>query len=127
MKLKDVFTAAGDRTDWIKFFWDYNISDDGEIRPVTRTNVAMDSEVEIVYYWFDHLNPDVDIYEINNAIKTHDYETFSKWFDKLLHEKYNYLTSSAYIYIEDVCVGEIFIADSADMFSLISWSEHECG
>lgn len=125
MKLEDVFAAAGDRTDWIKFFWDYDISDAGEIRPVARVQATMDSEVEIVYYWFDHLNPEVDTNEISKAIQTHDYETFIKWFDKLIYEKYNYLTSSAYIYIGEECVGKIFIADSADMFSLITVSEHE--
>lgn len=127
MKLKDVFDAAGDRTDWVKFFWDYYISENGTICPLERAQASMDSEVEIVYYWFDHLNPDVDMDEIDKAIQTHDYETFYKWFVKLLYEKYNYLTSSAFIYIEGECVGEIFIADSPDMFSLITCSEHKCG
>ena len=127
MKLKDVFAAAGDRTDWIKFFWDYDISDAGEVRPVERAQAPMDSEVEVVYYWFDHLNPNVDTNEISKAIQTHDYETFYKWFTVLLYENYKYLPSSALIYIDDECVGEIFIADSEDMFSLITFSEHECG
>lgn len=127
MKLKDVFAAAGDRADWIKFFWDYDVSDDGEICPVARANVDMDSEVEIVYYWFDYLNPNVDTDEIGNAIQTHDYETFRKWFDTLLYERYKYLASSAYIHIEDACVGEIFIADSADMFALINCPKHNGG
>lgn len=127
MKLKDVFVAAGDRTDWIKFFWDYYVSDDGRVCPKVRVQATMDSEVEIVYYWFDHLHPEVDTDEISRAIQIHDYETFRKWFDKLIYERYEYLTSFAYIYIGEECVGEIFIADSADMFSLITFSEHECG
>jgi hypothetical protein len=129
MKLKDVFAAAGDRTYWIKFFWDYKISDNGKICPKERAQTTMDSEVEIVYCWFDHLDSDADKNEIIRAIQTHDYKTFNKWFNRLKYEKIEHLPTVAYIHVEEKCVGQIFIAESADMFSLISrslgWSGHE--
>lgn len=137
MKLKDVIKAVGKRDDWIKFDLGWEICDDtfsmnfdvpkGTIIPTMPANINVDMEAEIVYYWYDHLDPHINISEINKAIYEHDYKTFRKWYDRLEYEPYTYLPSDACLIVDEECVGRVCIAYNEDVFSLIDWSEHECG
>lgn len=127
MKLRDIFQAVGDRKYWINFHYDWTIREDDHIVPVTPTEITMDSEVDMLYQWYTHLNPNVDVEEIERAIVNHDYKTFMKWFDKLQSEEWEYLPTSANIYIGHEYVGTVCVVYDEDLFSMITDYDHECG
>jgi hypothetical protein len=127
MKLRDVFQAVGNRKYWINFHYDWTITEDDHIVPVVPTEITMDSEVDIFYQWYTHLNPDVDVKEIESAIEDHDYETFIKWFERLISEEWEYLPTAANIYIGNNYVGTVCVAYDEGLFSLITDYDHECG
>lgn len=127
MKLKDIMQAVGDRRYWIHFHYDWTITLDGHIVPVCEKEITMDSDVEIFYQWYNHLNPNVDTKEIECAIENHDYKTFMKWFNKLEKEQWEYLPTEANIYSGDVYVGTVCVVYDEKLFSLIADSGYECG
>lgn len=127
MKLRDVFQAVGTRKYWINFHYDWMITEDEHIVPVTPTEITMDSEVDILYQWYWHCNPNVNTKEIEQAIENHDYKTFRKWFKKLEVEEWEYLPTSADIYIGNAYIGTVCVAYDEGLFSLITDNDHECG
>jgi hypothetical protein len=127
MKLRDVFQAVGNRKYWINFHYDWTITEDDHIVPISPTEITMDSDVDILYQWYTHLNPDVDVKEIECAIENHDYQTFMKWFDKLQGEELEYLPTEAYIYINNAYVGTVCVVYDEGLFAMITDNDHECG
>lgn len=128
MKLKDVFNAVGDRTDWIRFNWSYDIVG-GKIIPISTCDedITLDSDVEIGYQWFHHCHSGIDVNEISNAITDHQYETFYKWYNLFEYEPFTYLPCDADIYIGDKWIGSVCVAYDPQIFTLITWEDHECG
>ena len=127
MKLIDIINAVGNRKDWIRFYWDWQTSDDGIIIPMMDVTPTLDSEVAVIYQWFHHLNPNIDTKEIWSAIENHDYATFMKWYNILRNENLTYLPSQATIWIGDCCVGDVCVAYNQETFALISDEDYECG
>lgn len=127
MKLKDVFAAAGERTDWVKFHWEWELTDTGNVIPKLPVNITLDSEVEICYQWFWHCNFDVDTKEIADSIESHNYQAFTKWFEKLSREQFTYLPTDAGIFVDDQYIGDVCVAFDNNMFALITKQDHECG
>lgn len=127
MKLRDVFQAIGDRKYWINFHYNWTITSDEHIVPILEKEITMDTDVEISYLWYNHLNPNVDTKEIETAIDNHDYKTFIKWFNKLENEPWEYLPISAAIWSGDVYIGTVCVVYDERLFSLITSNDHECG
>ena len=127
MKLRDIIKAVGERKDWIEFHWDWSMSDDDTIIPMMGIIPTMDSEVTVVYQWFHHCNPHIDTKEIWNAIRDHDYETFTKWYDYLKREDWTYLPNTATIWIGDCYVGDVCVVYKPGTFMLITDEDYECG
>ena len=85
-----------------------------------------DEDVEIVYYWYHHMI-DNDIREaIQRTINEHDFNSFMLYYDGLNDDDICFLPPTASIYSNDKYVGEIALQDS-DVFSMITYSECECG
>lgn len=128
MKLKDVFSAVGDHTDWIKFDCDYDILG-CKIVPIFAydIDITLDSDIEIGYQWFHHCNPDLDLEEISKAIEKHNYGTFCKWYNELENGYLDYFPSDATIYIDDKAIGSVCVVYNPWVFNLITWEDHECG
>lgn len=127
MKLRDVFQAIGNRKYWINFHYDWTITEDEHIVPVVPTEITMDSEVDLFYQWYTHLNPNVDIEEIERAIENHDYKTFMKWFESLVSEEWEYLPTTANIYIGNTYIGTVCVVYDEGLFAMITDYDHECG
>lgn len=128
MKLKDVIEAVGDRTDWIQFYSSWKLTDSGKVVMTFPSNITLNSDVDIHYQWFWHCNPSVDTTEIYNAIRTHDYTTFTKWFEALESElPFVYLPNDAEIWINDEYLGSVCVAFNEKTFRLITSQDHECG
>ena len=128
MKLKDVIEAVGVRKDWIHFDVDWNLTDNGQITLAVPVSMTLDSDVDVHYQWFWHCNPDVDTAEIVNAIETHDYATFARWFETLeLKYPMIYLPSDAEMFVDGKYVGTVCVAFSEQTFNLITSQDHECG
>ena len=127
MKLRDIINTVGSRLDWIRFNWDWVITGNGAVLPDLRTNLNTNSDVTVVYQWYHHMNPDIDMNEISNVIETHDYDTFYKWYKKFETDHWTYFPSEASIFVEDEYVGDICIAYDPNVFALITCQDHECG
>lgn len=128
MKLKDILSAVGCHTDWIRFDANWNLDDSGQVNITLPTNITIDTEVNVHYQWFWHCNPNINTTEICYAIKSHDYTTFTKWFEALKSElPYIYLPCDAEIWVDNVCVGNVCVAFNEETFRLITSQDHECG
>ena len=107
--------------------YDWNITEDGRIVPVQEKEVSLDSDVELHYQWYTHLNPKIDIHAIEEAIESHDYKTFSKWVRMFEDEPWEYFPSRADIWSGDAYVGTVCVVYDKTLFSLITGNDHECG
>lgn len=127
MKLKDLITVVGNHAHWIKFSNDWVITDNGNISLTIPAEVNIDDEIEIYYLWFHHLMPNLNKEEIWKAIEEHNYGVWYQWFLRLLPKQLVYLPSHALIMKGEEQIGTIFVADSPDVFSLITFQDCECG
>lgn len=95
-------------------------------------------DVEIIYFWFDHilLRENGDAEKFTKAIVDGDYETFMKYYD-YYNNKYKYeydnnggmicfFPDKAAIFYQNEFVGHIDITSPLG-FSMITFSEYECG
>ena len=128
MKFKDILCAVGERTDWIKICADWSLDDSCQITMSLPTNITLDSEVDVHYQWFWHCDPEIDTSEIYNAIETHDYATFTKWFE-ILESKFPlvYLPDYAEMWVDDKYIGSVYVTFNKQTFQLITSQDHECG
>ena len=127
MKLREIIEAVGNRKYWIAFHYNWHITSDGRIVPVSEKEISLDSEVQLHYQWYTHLNPKVDTKEIEAAIDNHDYKTFSKWVRLFEDEPYEYFPSRADIWSDDAYIGTVCVIYDKTLFSLITSNDHECG
>ena len=128
MKFKDLLNAVGSRNDWIKLYTNWELTDDGEIIIAFPVRLTPETEVEIHYQWFWHCNPNINTSEIYNAIETHNYKIFSKWFDVLEAQlPVEYLPIDAEIRVGGEYIGSVCVAFDEQVFKLITSQDHECG
>jgi hypothetical protein len=127
MKLRDIIEALGKKKYWITFHYDWTVATDGRIVPVPEKEITLDSDVELHYQWYTHLNPKVNTKEIDAAIENHDYKTFSKWVKMFENAPWEYFPSMASIWSGDAYVGTVCVAYDEALFSLITSNDHECG
>ena len=127
MKLRDVIEAVGNRKHLIQFYCDWAVTLDNHIIPKFEAEITMDSDVEIYYQWYTHLNPNVNTKAIEDAIENHDYKTFTKWLNKLSQEPWEYLPSRANLWSGDAYIGTVCVAYDEELFSLITDNGYECG
>lgn len=128
MKFKELLDAVDSRHNWISFACDWSVQDDGNVAIKPYVNITLDTEVDVHYQWFWHCNLDVNTTEIYNAIATHDYETFTKWFDAFKERlPVEYLPINAEIRVDGEYIGDICVAFSEQTFKLITSQDHECG
>ena len=127
MRLREIIEAVGKKKYWITFHYDWNVTEDGHVVPVQEKEITLDSDVELHYQWYTHLNPKVNTKEIDASIENHDYKTFSRWVKMFENEPWEYFPSRAYIWAGDTYVGTVCVVYDEGLFSLITGSDHECG
>lgn len=127
MKLREIIEAVGERKWWIGFHYNWTITADGCVVPVPEKEITLDSEVELHYQWYTHLNPKINVREIEAAIDNHDYKTFSKWVRMFEDEPWEYFPSRADIWSDNAYIGTVCILYDKTLFSLITGNGHECG
>lgn len=108
MKMLDVISAVGKRMDWIKIDSSWEIDDGGQII-LKMSEFYLDDEVEVDYYWYDHLMPDEKRKEIQKAIDNHDFKTFKKYQEEYEDCDITYFPSSAFIYKGDEAIGSVCV------------------
>lgn len=90
--------------------------------------ITIIEDIRIIYFWYYHLNPDVNKKEIENAINNHDWKTFEKWLEweeEQGEKDFVYFPDSASVYINDEYFGELLINEQT--FNLIMGNDYECG
>ena len=127
MKFKDLINAVGPRKDWISFWCNWDVKENGSVVISPSVDVTLDTEVEVGYQWFHHCNPNLNRDEVWESIEQHDYNTFYKWYETFMTDHWVYLPSTANIYVGDECIGEISVAWHPSVFSLVSFQDCECG
>ena len=125
MKLKDIIETAKGKYAPIDFDSKWLVDDNGNICIKTPIPVNIEDEVEIVYHWYHHMIDKEIVDDIQNAIDTHDYETFMKYANKDV--RFEFFPIDASIYANGKFVGNIAIFAEKEVFSLITYSECECG
>lgn len=127
MKFRDIIEAVGGRLNWIDIDYGWSVNDSGHILPTLAVDLTLDAEVAVIYYWYHHLNPDIDKKEIEAAIAAHDYETFIKWFTAFEADSFSYFPSEAFIAVGDEIVGTLCVVYDPKVFALITDADYECG
>lgn len=122
MKLKEVvqlmeFTPS-------KMLWHYEL-DGTQLVLKTDKTLNPEDEVEVDYYWYDHLYRDSlpIVHEIDNLIKENKWTEFCE-----VQEKYGKkltLPDEASIWVNGECIGDLYL--TYNTFPLITHSEYECG
>lgn len=129
MKLRDIVNIAHTGVDLLKFNTSWKLDDDGNINPVFQSKFDLDTEVKVVYYWYHHMNPNVQQKEINDIIMNHDFKKF--WdISEEIEENSPYLCyfpATACVVSKDEYIGDLNIFRSEETFACITWSECECG
>ena len=94
------------------------------IKSVHKTSTQKPIEASIV----KNCNPNINTSEIYNAIETHNYKIFSKWFDVLEAQlPVEYLPIDAEIRVGGEYIGSVCVAFDEQVFKLITSQDHECG
>lgn len=127
MKLREIIEAVGKRKYLINFHYDWTFDTDGQLIPVPVRAVGIDSQVELHYQWYTHLNPKIDVRAIEVAIENHDYKEFSKWVRMFENEPWEYFPSRASLWCFGEYVGDVCVVYDEALFSLITSNDHECG
>ena len=129
MKLRDIIDIVWPNVDLLEFNTSWQFDCNGNIHPVFEATFDLDTEVEVVYYWYHHMNPNVNQKEINEVIMSHN---FNKFWDisEEIEENSPYLCyfpETAHIFSKDEHIGDLNIFRSKETFACITWSECECG
>ena len=80
---------------------------------------------DVVYLWYNHLNPHLKIKEIEEALNNHNWKVFKKWLKWQEKQPLMYFPSHADVYVGNEYIGQILI--NKDTFHLITSNDHECG
>lgn len=132
LKMKDLVQAIGESHDCFRPKTRWSVADNGDIIIAPTSQVGMDTDIEIWYCFYHHMNPNFDSDKVLTAIERGDYETFQqiqrdfslggKYFDGL-----TYLPYEAFVYANEECVGEIDATFWKGLFDLITDGDCECG
>ena len=129
MTLRDIVDIVHPNVDLLEFNTSWKLDDNGNISPVFEATFDMDTEVKVVYYWYHHMNPNVNQKEINEVIMNHDFKRF--WdISEEIEENSPYLCYfpvTACVVSKDEYIGDLNIFRSEETFACITWSECECG
>lgn len=121
MKLKDIIETAKGKFAPIDFDSKWLVDDNGNICIKTPIPVNVEDEAKIVYHWYPHMIDKEIIYDIQDAIDTHDYETFMKYANE--DASFKIFPIDASIYANGKFVGNIAIFAEKEVFNLITYSE----
>ena len=129
MKLRDIVDIVHPNIDLLEFNTNWQFDGNGNIHPAFESKFDLDTEVEVVYYWYHHMNPNVNQKEINAIIMSHDFKRF--WdISEEIEENSPYLCyfpATAHVLSKDEYIGDLNIFRSEETFACITWSECECG
>lgn len=124
MKLKEIIELDEFKPN--RNFWKYEFKNGEYLRLVPKEQINQDNEVEIVYFWYDHLYrnsiPDI-VYNLDSIIRNNEWMKFYE-----IKEKYgNKLTlpDEASIFINNRIIGTLKLTYTT--FQYITHSEYECG
>lgn len=88
------------------------------------------AEVEVIYFWYDHfaLRNNGDAERVAQAVAAHDFDAFKRIRDKYEpnEQGWTYFPEVAYIWRDHEQVGTVNVMTPGG-FSLITYSEYECG
>ena len=84
--------------------------------------------LEVVYYFYHHLNPNFPKNEICKAIHKKDFKTFKKYYDEWSKKDILYLPSTAFVTAAGNYEHSVYasILDEFN-FNQITHCEYECG
>lgn len=126
MKLRQILDVANPFTFHIDYGW--KVDNRGTISPVCPVEeLTMDTDIEVVYYWYHHLNPDFDKKAVTAAIEEHDFNAFRRWCSVVGKDRSLYFPDTATIFVDDTPIGSLDVLFDARHFALISGSDYECG
>ena len=129
MKLRDIIDTVKSETNLLEFKTSWTYDDNGNISPAFNVVFNLDTEVQVIYYWYHHMNPNVNQKEINEVIMNHNFEKF--WdITEEIEENSPYLCyfpRTACVVTDDAYIGDLNIFRNENVFSCITWSECECG
>lgn len=126
MTMRDVVSAVGKKKNWLKINNSWEI-DNGDQIISKMPEIHLDDEVDVVYYWYHHMMSYEKMKKIQKAIDNHDFETFEKYEEEYEDCGITYFPSNAIIYKGDESIGSVRVIWDKDTFSLINFSESECG
>ena len=112
--------------------WEFNPDGVITVAPLCKTPVTMDTDVEVCYDFYYHMNPAFHKDEVHKAIDEKDWDTFAKWkrdfdwggccFDGLV-----YMPDEACIMVGDEWLGCVNTTYRKEYFNLITTWDYECG
>lgn len=91
---------------------------------VIKQNI--DSDIDVVYYWYHHMLPDSLRDGIQFVIENGLYADFIELCDALNTDEICYLPKEASIYVDGTYIGTLLIFNGIS-FRMITYSEYECG
>ncbi len=89
--------------------------------------INVNEEVEMVYYWYDHLTRgSVAVNEIEESLKNKNWELFSQYFYNIKSHKCS-LPNTIVVFpkSEEYILG--YLDMNENTIALLTWSEYECG
>ena len=129
MKLRDIIDAVKSETNLLEFKTSWIYDDNGNISPTFNGVFDLDTEVQVVYYWYHHMNSNVNQKEINEVIMNHNFEKFLDITEEIEENSpyLCYFPRTACVVTDDSYIGDLNIFRNENVFSCITWSECECG
>lgn len=91
---------------------------------MNKENITI-KRIEIIYFWYHHLHPEVNKKKICAAINNHDWKTFKEWLEWQKEQEFVYFPENAVVYINGEYFGELLINE--ETFNLITDNDYECG
>ena len=129
MKLRNIVDIVQPNVDLLEFNTSWQFDDNGSIHPTFEATFDLDTDVEVIYYWYHHMNPNVDQKEINEIIIGHDFKKFWDISEEIEENSpcLCYFPETACVVSKDEYIGDLNIFRSEETFACITWSECECG
>ncbi|MDD6530686.1 MAG: hypothetical protein PUF41_12040 [Prevotella copri] len=132
LKMKDLIQALGKAHDCFRPRTKWSVADNGDIiiSPVSQVN--LETDIEIWYCFYHHMNPKFDRDKVLTAIETGDFDTFEQmqrdfsWGGKCF-DGLTYLPYEAFVDANDECIGEFDATYTKEFFDLITDGDCECG
>lgn len=129
MKLREIVEFVQPNIDLLEFKTSWVFDDNGDICPHFDATFDLDTEVEVIYYWYHHMNPHIDTNEVNHIIMNHDFKQFWEISERIeeMSPHMCYFPVTACVVTNDEYIGDLNIFRDEKLFSCITYSECECG